>query len=414
MGKLDKEKYKVILCGASFSGNMGAYAMYVSYMQELEKQIGKCEFTVLSKYPVDDKKYCDQLGCNMISFTSLYQLLRGGSFFLFGSVLKKLHLPYRWIAGKRLKAYFDNDILVDFSGIAFTDDRSNANILINTMWFLPAFVTKIPIIKISQSLGPFSKPFVKVMAKYVLNEIDIVITRGPKSFVLTKELLPDKEIFELPDMAFCLEASKPAVEIEIPERYNLLAPSYVMENKLGSEKYIAMLGEAGDLLWKKSHLPFILVPHSRNHSKVVGVDSLSDDLTVCFKLQKVLVEKNIPSICITQELNACELKWIIGHGTIAIGSRFHFMIASLSEKVPCVILGWNHKYEEVLQMVGLKQFVLRENEASVKELNSMVSDAWDNQVKLRKQLQEKIPNIQAKARNNCSLTEILLKNQKLS
>lgn len=409
MKELIKEKYRVLLCGASFSGNMGGYAMYVSFMHELERRMGKCDFTILSKYPSDDKEYCEKLGCSMISFTSLYQLICGSSFYFFGSILKKLHLPYRWLAGKRIKPFFDYDILVDCSGIAFTDDRSNADILINTMWFLPAFVTGIPIVKISQSLGPFSRTLVKTIAKYVLRKIDVVIARGAKSYSLTKQLLPKKEIYELPDMAFSLDAIKPKLEVNLPESYNILAPSYVMENKMGTAQYLEVLCEVGELLWKMSHLPFLLVPHARNHTKEVGVDSKNDDLTICLKLKEVLDSKAVPSICITNELNACELKWIIGHATLAIGSRFHFMIASLSEKIPCMILGWNHKYEEILQMLDLERLSLRHNSISKEGLKNIINDIWTNYEMIKQILQDKVPGIQEKARSNCKFVEDILK-----
>ena len=107
---------RVLLTGCSFSGNLGGSAMYDSVIDELRGSLPELEISVLSKYPEDDQKGCRQRGYTLIPYPTTKQLMAGGAFYLFGGLLKFLHLPYRWLAAGPLKAYFENDILVDASG----------------------------------------------------------------------------------------------------------------------------------------------------------------------------------------------------------------------------------------------------------------------------------------------------------
>ena len=42
-----------------------------------------------------------------------------------------------------------------------------------------------------------------------------------------------------------------------------------------------------------------------------------------------------------------------------MGSRFHALVAALSQGIPVAALGWSHKYAELLGEFGLREFVFR-------------------------------------------------------
>ena len=111
------KKDKILLAGATLSGNLGGHALYMSFVKEYEKLFGKTEVTVLSKYFKDDKKEALKQGWKIVNYSTLYQLTYGMFFYCIGGTLKKFHMPYKWLAIGRLKAYKEADILVDLSGI---------------------------------------------------------------------------------------------------------------------------------------------------------------------------------------------------------------------------------------------------------------------------------------------------------
>ena len=60
------KKDKILLAGATLSGNLGGHALYMSFVKEYEKLFGKTEVTVLSKYFKDDKKEALKQGWKIV------------------------------------------------------------------------------------------------------------------------------------------------------------------------------------------------------------------------------------------------------------------------------------------------------------------------------------------------------------
>src|SRR5690606_15447171 len=47
-------------------------------------------------------------------------------------------------------------------------------------------------------------------------------------------------------------------------------------------------------------------------------------------------------------LNALEVKAVIGSCKLLITSRFHGLVSGLNQQIPSLCTSWNHKYEELL------------------------------------------------------------------
>jgi colanic acid/amylovoran biosynthesis protein len=41
------------------------------------------------------------------------------------------------------------------------------------------------------------------------------------------------------------------------------------------------------------------------------------------------------------------LKAVLGQASLVLGSRFHALVSSLSQGIPCIGAGWSHKYPEL-------------------------------------------------------------------
>lgn len=410
------KKDKILLAGATLSGNLGGHALYMSFVKEYEKLYGKAEVTVLSKYFKDDRKEALRQGWKIVNYSTLYQLVYGVFFYCAGGTLKKLHMPYRWLALGRLEAYKEADILVDLSGISFTDDRSISGLIINTLWFLPAIVLDKPIIKVSQSMGPFETRIVRAVSKYMLNKMDIIIARGEISYHYVKSLLPKKRIYNLPDIAFCLRPRKLNIaaygskyRISLESGYIAIGPSTVVEELMGEEKYVGLFKALLERAYELSQLPIVLVPHSRRHSKHIGVDSVRDDLTICKKIASCLSNK-VPVLIMKTNEKSDEIKGIIGKAEIAVGSRYHFLIAAISSGVPSLSVAWSHKYQEAFHEVGgrIENFVMNYKDANCLKACSMLEELWSCREILRESMNHKLPEIIGNARKNVELAHSLI------
>jgi len=59
---------------------------------------------------------------------------------------------------------------------------------------------------------------------------------------------------------------------------------------------------------------------------------------------------------IDRELSSQTLRYLIGRCDYFVASRFHAMVSSLAMAVPTLVIGWSHKYQEVLEMFQLDEW----------------------------------------------------------
>ncbi len=49
---------------------------------------------------------------------------------------------------------------------------------------------------------------------------------------------------------------------------------------------------------------------------------------------------------------------MIGKTACVVGSRYHALVAALSQGIPCMALSWSHKYRELLKPFGLGKYAV--------------------------------------------------------
>jgi len=170
-----------------------------------------------------------------------------------------------------------------------------------------------------------------------------------------------------------------------------------MSRKQAANRYADLLAGAADQLATLSGLRIMLVPHERSHT-----GSPYDDVKVC---EAVLKRMKNPhrAILLRGNLSAPLLKGIIGGGQVAIGSRFHFMVAVLSSGVPSLAIGWSHKYAELMQTLGQETFAIAHGEVDEAVLASVVDRLWSRRVHIREEIARQLPGILRAASINAAL-----------
>ncbi|OUZ23677.1 hypothetical protein A5867_001362 [Enterococcus sp. 6D12_DIV0197] len=74
-----------------------------------------------------------------------------------------------------------------------------------------------------------------------------------------------------------------------------------------------------------------------------------------------------------------EFEKLIQQFDYAIASRFHSVVHSYKEKVPCLILGWAIKYQELAKLFDQSQYVLDvRNDINLKEIKNCISELDQN------------------------------------
>jgi colanic acid/amylovoran biosynthesis protein len=408
------ERLKIVLCGACLSGNMGGQALYLSMVESLEG-LADVEITVLSKYPKDDRPHSEELGWLLVPFPTRTQLFVAAS----AGLLSLLKFPRRWITERLLPFMEERDIVIDLSGISFSDYRDFTGLIINCLWLIPAIVTGTPYVKASQAMGPFTKPQVRKAARYFLSRAAGLVARGAVTAKYLHELLPDSVIYELPDIAFALEPARSGQVLEIlvsmglkpDEPFCVMGPSHgvnAMMAKTGDRySYVRLMARIAEKLILLSGHSVLLVPHERSHS-----GSTADDMNVCRSIFNAVDSRERLRI-VEKDLSAKMLKGIIARADVAIGSRFHFMVAAMSSAVPGITIGWSHKYFEMMGMVGQSRFVLDFSGVTEEEALSRVQELWETRGIVRHEIEMRLADIMEKARANAEIVLGLVRDRRM-
>jgi len=98
--------------------------------------------------------------------------------------------------------------------------------------------------------------------------------------------------------------------------------------------------------------------------------------------------------CLDGRYTAAELKSVIGHADLLLGSRYHSIVAALSHRVPAVAVGWSHKYGELMASVGLEGCVADVRSFDRRAALGLVADAWATRAESAATLRRTVPALE--------------------
>jgi len=149
---------------------------------------------------------------------------------------------------------------------------------------------------------------------------------------------------------------------------------------------VAMLAALADALVEEQGATAVLIPNE------VGGGRRYDDLYVARKVREAATHQE--SIRLLEGVySAEEIKGVIGRCDMVIASRYHSTIAALSTGVPCLVIGWGHKYREAMGMLGLDAYVFDYAHASTEEVLARTRELWANREELASRIREMAPHI---------------------
>ena len=404
------------ITAASYSGNKGAAAMLQSSIKQLHNIYGdRLNINLMSVYPGEDKK---QLPFDFINITSTKpeQLL----FITFPlAVLYKL---FKWCPpikkliakNKIIKTYLKTDLVVDEAGISFVDSRG---FVMNTYAFVCAAVPLLvgtPVVKYSQALGTFKNPYNRFLAKWILPKLKLICARGQGTYDNLMGIGIKDNVKLCADGAFSMEDSEYwNTEVNkicgkdsfYNENVVGLSISSVVEKKCAKMgiaykdtmvSFVNYLNESGYHVILIANAARINSEKSRNNDLLVG-DAIYNDIADKTKVRWY-----------HKEMDAEEIRAYIGKCRYLVASRFHAMIGSLEQKVPVLLIGWSHKYQEVLDMFELGQYAIDFSKLELSELKESFRNFISNEKDIRAKLDKNLDKVLESSKNNIKyISEII-------
>ena len=113
-----------------------------------------------------------------------------------------------------------------------------------------------------------------------------------------------------------------------------------------------------------------------------------------------------------EDTTAATIKAAIGQLDFLVTSRYHTIIAAMSQRVPVIAIGWSHKYGDLFRSVNLPQCQIPFFEATRDSILTTAETCWREREQIKKVLTENVPAIEKAAKYPLDLAvEILNKHR---
>ena len=103
---------------------------------------------------------------------------------------------------------------------------------------------------------------------------------------------------------------------------------------------------------------------------------------------------------IDEPMGPVALRGLIAGLDLLVTSRFHAMISALATTTPVLVVGWSHKYAEVLDEIGLDGCVFDWREADATALAARADDLLARGDEVRATIAAALPAVTARSMHN--------------
>lgn len=402
---------RIATIGAAFSANKGAASMAQAVVDRVPEVVGPCQIDVLTTYPTEDRAEQPTGPVRIVSLRPRQLVVPVLPIALLVWLVRKLGGSGRSVASLHpaTRSLHRADIVLDLAGISFADGRSFPILVYNVLMTGVPLLLGCTVIKCSQAVGPFHRRLNRIAARRVLPRVRVVLTRGERTHAFALELgLVNAERAD--DLAFLMEvpdaaqrfAARLVEDLGITGPFISFAPSAVVRAYCAEHglDYVAMMAELVRHIRTSAGRPIVVVPHSARPGQP---ESRMNDLPVCRDLVAAVDDPEVSLI--DRSLRPAELRAVIGASDALITSRFHAMISALAMTTPALVVGWSHKYAEVLQEFGAEDLAVPYDRSDGSTLPEAFDLVWFQREQWRQRIEDALPKVLARAGHNLEVIE---------
>ena len=272
-----------------------------------------------------------------------------------------------------LESVSQMDALVDISGYGFGDcwpvSRHQAMFKRAKNYWRRSK----PVLLFSQMFSPFEEPYRRNIFLKTSEFCTKIYAREQASYDWLERIgVPEEKLGMAPDITIFCNPDIGNWQSPAKGEYACLVPNMrMLEQTDWGDRYIDMMVTAGKYLREKGLEVFIVL-----HESGKGDTELARTIKV-----KLDDKANV-----FHHEDAQVLKKFIGESELLIGSRYHSIVAALSQSVPALVMGWAHKYEELMADFGMFDFILDDNqnvEVITNKLSELLIPEKSEQVRTR-------------------------------
>jgi colanic acid/amylovoran biosynthesis protein len=252
----------------------------------------------------------------------------------------------------------DRDItgVLDASGFAYSDsfslDRHQREAFFGRRWAKAG----VPKIMLPQAFGPFRDKEKARLAAEILDQAEVVFARDDVSLANLNELGIETEVIRSVD--FTIGLHPPEMDPVKGTPFVAIVPNtkIVSSGRSKASDYTALL-EQYAVAAERAGREALLVVHEDTDRSIAEEIASRRGLDI--------FEDEDPLI----------LKAVLGQADAIVASRFHAVVGALAQGVPSVVLGWSHKYAQLLNDFGVPQWSADLQDDPSETLAAVMNDA---------------------------------------
>jgi polysaccharide pyruvyl transferase WcaK-like protein len=417
----------IAIIGATFWGNRGAEAMLTTTIGRLRERFPQARFHVFSYYPRNDRRLVRRDDVQILPANPRALVLVLFPFSLVCGVFRalRLRLPDGLLpqAVRRLR---ESDVLLDLGGITFVDGRERF-LPFNVLTLAPAMFLGVPVVKLSQAMGPFNSRWNRLAARAMLWRCRRIFARGGiTADHLSRLGLPEVRWSRAADVAFSYQPDdslsseneeKAAAILQAMAQpaagpWIAFSPSAVMHEQAarrGGDYVGELLTAIAALAERRPEASFLVLPNATRE----GQATLRNNDLAVIEMMRSRAEGELALdalrrvVWVDFDLNTRSIRRLIGRASVLVTSRFHAMVAGLALGIPTLVVGWSHKYLEVLADFGLESHNL-ESEGWERLLPDRVEALLKDSAPVRARIEAGLPAVRASSLQQFKDVERLL------
>lgn len=240
-----------------------------------------------------------------------------------------------------------------------------------------------------QTIGPFKDPKIREQAKRGIEYASCVMVRDKQSYDYVKELLPEKEVTEIIDVAFFMPFKrktfdKSRVHVGLNISALLWHGGYTRNNQFGLKTdYPSLVRDIIKYFLAQDGITLHLIPH------VVGADrGVENDYAVSFDLCE---EFNTPNLVLSPLfLDPISAKNYIAGMDFFMGARMHSTIAAFSSGVPVVPMAYSRKFNGLFSDTLQYPHVADMKAQGNVEIMTIVKECLNKRAELKKVIDDRV------------------------
>lgn len=242
------------------------------------------------------------------------------------------------------------DAVLDLKGYAYGDPWGVDNPVQAVSEDAPRHKRSLPIIYLPQAFGPFEVAAVRDASAELFKCATLMFARDVESLGYLQQVVPERDKLAVaPDFTIGVKGTLPA-GFQPPGRWACIIPNkWMIERKPeDAAVYIKFLARAAGILREQGLTPCLLPHTTRLDDPVIEA-----------------LQKELPTpLPVIREDDPQHLKGIIGTAELVISSRYHGLMAGLSQNVPCIGTSWSHKYQGLFADYGCPDWLLQPDVSS--------------------------------------------------